>query len=104
MLVGFNVVVGCFEFDQLYVWVIEKCMKNINGIGFVINVCDDGVRQLIGLILDLYMCFYVDDLLEIVYYGWKWMWFGCSIKVVVGVVGVGNLILECFIDGVFECF
>lgn len=50
------------------------------------------------------MCFYVDDLLEIVYYGWKWMWFGCSIKVVVGVVGVGNLILECFIDGVFECF
>lgn len=90
MPAGLNAVAGCLESDQPYAWVIEKRMKNTNGIGPATNARDDGVRQPTGLTLDLHTCLHADDSLEIAHHGWKRMRSGRSTKAVVGVVGVGN--------------
>lgn len=51
----------------------------------------------------LCVCFVFDDGVEIMYYVWIWVWFGDGIDDVEGIVYVGDLVVYCFIECVFEC-
>lgn len=55
------------------------------------------------LVYDLGVCFVIDDGLEVVNYGWVGVWVCYCVDDIEGVVYIGDLVVQGFVYGVFQC-
>src|SRR5271167_4373956 len=102
MPAGLDTVAGRLESHQPNAGIVEERVENPDGIGSSPDACGYRVRQSAGLILDLRARLQADDSLKITHHDWEGMRSGRRAEAVVGVVGVGNPVPECLVDGIFE--